>query len=217
MGFYDKIILPKILHFVCGLSVINGQRKKVVPFARGRVLEIGVGSGLNFPFYETQHLEAVLGLDPSHEMRDIARRGVADTALKIHFVSGLAESIPLLDDSVDSILVTYTMCTIPDIDAALLEMRRVLKPAGELIFCEHGLSKDKNVQRLQHRMDHLWGRFTGGCHINRDIPALIENAGFQIKILEQYYISGWKPACFNFLGCAVQEALIKPDLIRASS
>lgn len=132
----------------------------------------------------------------------MARRGVEGTDLDVDFIAGSAEQIPLPDGCADTALVTYTMCTVPRISDALAEMRRVLKPGGELIFCEHGLSKDENIRRWQHRMNGLWGRFTGGCHLNRDMPALIQNAGFQIKTLEQDYIPGWKPACFNFLGRA---------------
>ncbi len=203
MGFYDSHILPKLLHFACGLGVVNDQREKVVPFAVGQVLEVGIGSGLNLPLYRSDQVEKILGLDPSEEMRVLARRAAASLDLNVAFMSGTAEAIPLPDDCVDTVLVTYTMCTIPRIEDALNEMRRVLKPGGELIFCEHGLSQEDHIRRWQHRMDGLWGCFTGGCHINRDIPALIENAGFQINALDQYYIPGWKPACYNFSGRAV--------------
>lgn len=203
MGFYDSVILPKLLHLACGLGVVNDQRNKVVPFATGRVLEVGIGSGLNLPYYTRDRIEKITGLDPSGEMLEMAQRAATEVDLQVDFITGSAEQLPLPDRSVDTVLVTYTMCTIPDINAALAEMRRVLKPGGELIFCEHGLSNDERVRRWQDRMDGFWGRFTGGCHLNRDIPALIEQAGFQIKSLEHAYIPGWKPACFNFFGRAL--------------
>ncbi len=203
MGFYDKVVLPKLLHFACGLGVVNDQRQKVVPDAAGIILEIGIGSGLNLPFYQPEKVERVFGLDPSDEMRTLARREAALQEFKVEFMAATAEAIPLPDECVDTVLVTYTLCTIPNIEAALFEMRRVLKSGGTLIFCEHGLSQDPAVRRWQHRMDGLWGRFTGGCHLNRDIPALIQNAGFQMQHLDHGYISGWKPACFNYMGRAV--------------
>lgn len=203
MGFYDRHILPCLIHFACGLEDISLQRKKVVPWASGTVLEIGVGSGLNFPFYSRSQVKHIVGLDPSSEMQHIAQKSLSLFDLPLSLVKASAEDIPLPDQSVDTVLVTYTLCTIPNVKIALREMRRVLIAGGEFIFCEHGLSKEEGVIRWQNRVDPVWGRFAGGCHLNRDIPRLIEQAGFQIKALDHFYIPGWKPACFNYLGRAV--------------
>ncbi len=202
MGFYDRHILPRLIHFACGLEDISIQRKKVVPWASGTVLEIGVGSGLNFPFYTRSQVKHIVGLDPSSEMQRIAQKSLSLSDLPLSWVKASAEDIPLPDQSVDTVLVTYTLCTIPNVRAALREMRRVLTAGGELIFCEHGLSKEEDVIRWQNRVDPVWGCFAGGCHLNRDIPQLIEQAGFQIKTLDHFYIPGWKPACFNYVGRA---------------
>jgi len=205
MGFYDQYILPRLLHFACGLEEISSQRRKVVPRAVGSVLEIGIGSGLNLPFYDPARVQAVWGLDPSPEMRALAGNNAWPQDIRVRFIEGSSEAIPLADASADSVMVTYTLCTIPDIAAALKEMNRVLRPNGELIFCEHGAAIDTGIRRWQDRLDPIWTRFTGGCHINRDMPALIEEAGFRIAVLEQGYIPGWRPACFNYWGQAVRK------------
>ena len=203
MGIYDKYLLPRIVHFTCGQNPSMRQREKVVPLAKGRVLEIGIGSGLNIPFYDAQKVEHLWGLDPSAEMWSIAQKNAVEHHLDAEFIQSGAESIPLDNNSADTVLMTYTMCTIPDIHKALAEVRRVLKPSGKLIFCEHGKAPDEHIERWQKRMNPLWKRFSGGCNLNRPIPVLLEQSGFRSSDMQTMYLPGWKPATFNYWGTAV--------------
>lgn len=206
MGFYDKYILPHFLNCACGSKPINYQREKVVPMAEGLVLEIGIGSGLNIPFYESARIKKLYGLDPSPELNELAKKVAVAHQIPVEFILAGAESIPLPDDHVDTIMVTYTLCTIPDVSAANREMRRVLKPGGRMIFCEHGVAPDKNVAIWQDRINPLWGKLAGGCNLNRDIPGLITEAGFSIQSMEQMYLPGTpKFAGYNYWGTAVVE------------
>ena len=204
MSFYDKYILPHFLNCACGTKPIQYQREKVVPLATGLVLEIGIGSGLNIPFYDTAKVTRVLGLDPSEELNRMARKVAEEKGLAVEFILGGAEAIALPDNHVDTVLVTYTMCTIPQVAEANKEINRVLKPKGKLIFCEHGLAPDANVSKWQNRIDPYWGKIAGGCHLNRNIPALISAAGFKIESMEQMYLPGTpKFAGYNYWGTAV--------------
>lgn len=203
MGFYAKYILPKVSHFVCSAKPLRRQREKVVPLARGRVLEVGIGSGLNLPFYAAGKVQHVWGLDPSKESWALAQQAGVQSEFDVEFVEATAEEIPLDDGSADTVLVTYALCSIPEILPALGEMRRVLKQSGRLIFCEHGTAPDKAVQRWQNRLNPIWKRLSGGCNLNLPIPSLLEQAGFRIRAMDTMYIPGWKPACFNYWGTAV--------------
>ncbi len=203
MSFYDKYILPSFLNCACGSKPIKYQRGKVVPMAEGVVLEVGIGSGLNLPYYDRAKVSRIIGLDPSEALNDMAKKVAAAKGLDVAFILGGAESIPLPDNHIDTVLVTYTMCTIPDALSANKEMRRVLKPGGKLIFCEHGLAPDAAVAKWQARIDPFWGKIAGGCHLNRDIPQLIEQAGFKIQSMEQLYLpSTPKFAGYNYWGVA---------------
>lgn len=203
MGLYSSYVLPRVIHFTCGLKPNMRQRQKVVPRAHGRVLEIGIGSGLNFPFYDSAKVTKVWGLDPAPEVTRIAQQAAHSLPFEVEFIGLPGEEIPLEDNSVDTVLVTYTLCTIPDTTPALRQMSRVLRPGGELIFCEHGTAPDANVRRWQDRLNPIWKRLGGGCNLNRPIPALIETGGFRINNLETMYIPGWRPASFNYWGTAV--------------
>ena len=208
MSFYDKYILPSFLNCACGAKPILYQRGKVVPLAEGLVLEVGIGSGLNIPFYDAGKVSKVIGLDPSPELNEMAEKVVAKTAaengLDVEIILGSAEAMPFPDDHFDSVVITYTLCTIPDAETANLEIRRVLKPGGKLIFCEHGLAPDAGVAKWQGRIDPIWGKIAGGCHLNRDIPELITGAGFTIETMEQMYLpSTPKFAGYNYWGVAV--------------
>jgi ubiquinone/menaquinone biosynthesis C-methylase UbiE len=178
------------------------QRYKIVPEARGRVLEIGLGSGLNLPIYDPDRVEHVFGLEPSPEMAHMAEARAVEAPFDVEPLEADAEEIPLEDASVDTVLVTYTLCTIPDAEAAVREMARVLKPSGRLLFCEHGAAPDAAVRKWQDRLDGVWGRLAGGCHLNRDIPALITEGGFALERLDTMYIPGWRPVSFNYWGSA---------------
>ena len=203
MGFYDRYLLPRLVHFTCGLKPAMKQRRKVVPLASGNVLEIGIGSGLNIPLYDQSRVQRLWGLDPSPEMWSIARRNADQFHLDAEYLESGAESIPLEDDAADTVVMTYTLCTIPEPEQALAEIRRVLKPNGKLLFCEHGRSPDPGVRRWQDRLNPLWGMLSGGCNLNRPISELLGDAGFHSPDLKTMYIPGWKPACFNYWGSAL--------------
>ncbi len=202
MGIYQKYMLPRMTHFVCGLKPTMKQREKVVPLAEGRVLEIGIGSGLNLPYYTPGKIEHLWGLDPSREILALAEKHRVPVDFDIELIEAPAESIPLDNNSADSAIITYTLCTIPSVLQALEEVRRVLKPNGRLIFCEHGAAPDRNVRRWQDALTPAWKVVGGGCHLNRQIPKLLEQGGFKIQEMETMYIPGWKPVCFNYWGIA---------------
>jgi ubiquinone/menaquinone biosynthesis C-methylase UbiE len=203
MRFYTKYLLPKAVHFVCGTKRIMKQRKKVVSLAEGRVLEVGIGSGLNLPFYDPAKVERVWGLDPSVELWALAEKTAAQVEFNVEFINGDAETIPLDDRSADNVLVTYTLCTVAGVLPSLEEIRRVLKSDGHLIFCEHGAAPDAAVRRWQNRLNPVWKRIAGGCSLNLPIPSLLEQAGFKIRKMDTMYLPGWKPAAFNYWGVAV--------------
>jgi len=169
---------------------VDRQRQKVVPQARGEVLEIGFGSGLNLPHYRRERVGKLWALEPSAEMRALAAGRVAASGLDLHWLDLPGEAVPLPDRSVDCVVMTYTLCTIPDAAVALAQLRRVLRPGGQLLFCEHGAAPDAAVRRWQDRLDGLWGRVAGGCHLNRAIEPLIAAAGFRFDQLHSRYLPG---------------------------
>ena len=203
MSLYDKYILPKVLNCTCGSKPISYQRKKVVPLAKGIVLDIGIGSGLNIPFYDLSMIDKIYGLDPSSELIKIAKKIAVKKNISIEFLLCGAEDIPLPNNSIDTVLITYSMCTIPEVLKANYEMLRVLKPDGRLIFCEHGLAPDKSVAKWQKRINPVWGKIAGGCNLDRDIPNLISSSGFKILSIEEMYLpSTPKFAGYNYWGIA---------------
>lgn len=202
MGLYEKYLLPRLTHLACQSRPAMRQREKVVPLATGKVLEIGIGSGLNLPYYREDQVQHIWGLDPSRELWALAATDRKPAKLDIEYLGSPAESIPLDNHCADTVLVTYTLCTIPDIATALAEVRRVLKPAGQLIFCEHGAAPDRWVRRFQDALTPAWRRVGGGCHLNREIPALLQAGGFRIRTMDSSYIMGWKPVSFNYWGIA---------------
>lgn len=203
MGLYSRFVLPKIVHYTCSLKPNMRQRAKVVPMARGRVLEIGIGSGLNFPYYDAGKVTKCWGLDPAPEMLRLAERAADSVPFEVEFLEVPSDDIPLEDRSIDTVILTYALCTIPDTEPALREMARVLDPGGRLIFCEHGAAPDASVRRWQDLINPVWKRLGGGCHLNRPIPELIEKGGFRVDELETMYLPGWRPASFNYWGTAV--------------
>ena len=206
MSLYEKYVLPKFLNCACGSKPVARQREKVVPLAEGKVLEIGIGSGLNLPFYDKTKVDEIWGLDPSEELSEMARAVAIQEGMEVNFISSGAEEIPLPDDHFDSVLITYTMCTIPEVIRANTEIRRVLKNQGKMIFCEHGAAPDDNIRKWQKRINPFWGKIAGGCNIDRNIPSLIQDSGFDIIEIEEMYLPNTtKIAGYNFWGYAVSK------------
>ena len=203
MGFYNDKIVPRLVTCACGMKPILKQREKVVPRARGAVLEIGLGAGHNLPFYNTQQVDSIVGIDPCSTSWGLAQPRAAALGVPLEFIEGSAESIPLSDASFDTVLMTYSLCTIPDPAKALSEAKRVLKPGGNLIFCEHGEAPDVAVAKWQRRINPLWRPLFGGCNLNRPITTLISSAGFSIAEADQMYLPGTpRIAGFNVWGTA---------------
>jgi ubiquinone/menaquinone biosynthesis C-methylase UbiE len=201
MGFYQDHILPFLIHLSMRNKNLAAYRARVVGAAEGRVLEIGIGSGLNLPFYGGS-IEQVIGLDPSPKLLKMARRAARRTSAPVEFLEGSTEAIPLTDKSIDTIVTTWTLCSVPDASRALGEMRRVLRTGGRLLFVEHGRAPEPRVRWWQDRLTPVWKRFAGGCHLNRAIGNLIEDAGFRIERLDNGYMRGPKPMTFMYEGSA---------------
>ena len=204
MGFYDKYILPRFINCACAAKPLMLQREKVVPQASGTVLEVGIGTGLNLPLYDARRVQRVIGLDPSLESWKLAARRAANLPFELEFIGLPGEEIPLDAASVDTVLVTFSLCTIPDPVAALRGMARVLRPGGSVLFCEHGRAPDVGVCQWQDRLNPLWRRIAGGCNLNRDIPQLLAEGGFTVPDLQTGYLPDTpRFAGFNYRGRAV--------------
>ena len=201
-GWYARHVLPRLTDLACGVRPIRAQRRELVPRARGRVLEVGIGTGLNLEHYDPAHVERIVGLDPGVEMHRLARRRIERSGLPVEMVALTAETIPFETCSFDTVVMTYSLCTIPDPLAALREMRRVLRPDGRLIFCEHGLAPDASVQRWQRRLTPLWSRIAGGCQLDRNVPALLAAGGFHATDLQAAYLAGPRPLAYQYWGSA---------------
>ena len=202
MALYDDYVLPHLIDLACSTKPTRKQREKIVHLAEGDVLEIGFGSGLNLPYYDAGKVRRIFGLEPSAGMRRKAQPNVDASGLDVEFIDLPGEEIPLESQSVDTVLVTFTLCSIDDAVTALEGMRRVLKPGGKLLYCEHGAAPDASVRRWQHRLNPTWKRLSGGCNMNRDIPALIEGSGFRITTDERMYIPGPRILSYNYWGIA---------------
>ena len=198
-------MLPRVINLACSSKPNMKQREKVIPRAEGDVLEIGMGSGLNLPFYDRDKVRKVWGLEPSEGMRQLARRNLGGSNLALEMIDLPGEEIPLDENSIDTVVVTYTLCTIPDVGKALRGMQRVLRPGGKLLFCEHGIAPDPGVAKWQNRLNPAWQRFAGGCNINRHIPRVIESAGFHVVEDERMYIPGIRFLSYNYWGAAVAD------------
>ena len=206
MSFYEKYILPRFLNCACSSEPITYQRKKVVPLAEGKILEVGIGSGLNLPFYEKSKIEEIWGIDPSEELNVMAKKVAIEEGINVNFITSSAEDIPFPNDYFDTVLITYTMCTIPSVLKANKEIRRVLKRSGKMIFCEHGISPDENIKKWQKRLNSIWGKIAGGCNINRNIPMLIKSSGFKIIEMDEMYLPKTpRIAGYNYWGYAKPE------------
>jgi len=198
---YENYVLPKMLDCCCSTKPISYQRKKIVPEASGTILEIGIGSGLNIPFYQKSRVNKVIGLDPSEQLCKMAKKTADDNNFSIDFLVNGAEEIELPSNSIDTILLTYTLCSILEPYIALKEIMRVMKSDGRILFCEHGIAPDEVVQKWQNRINPLWGKLFGGCNINRDIPNILKNGGFKINSLDKMYLpSTPKIVGYNYWG-----------------
>jgi SAM-dependent methyltransferase len=202
VGLYRKLVLPYLIDLSMKNPDTTRCRSEVIPGAAGRVLEVGIGSGLNFPFYSAA-VSQVWGIDPSPELLGMARAKVAALPYPVELLCGSAEALPLEDASADTAVLTWTLCSIPNPSRALRELRRVLKPGGSLLFVEHGLSPDPTVRAWQGRLNPLWKRIAGGCNLNREIDELIAGAGFSITELRTSYFSGPRVLTYMYQGIAV--------------
>ena len=202
MNWYEERLLPRLIDLACSAKPARKQREKIVPQASGDVLEIGFGSGLNLPYYDRKRVRRVWGLEPSAGMRRLAGAAIGNSGFDVELLEQPCEELPLEDDSVDTILVTYTLCSIADLGPALQGIRRVLKPAGKLLFCEHGKAPDNNVYRWQERLNPAWKKLSGGCNMHRDIPGILEESGFMLEDDNRMYIPGVRALSYNFWGRA---------------
>lgn len=204
MSFYNDRILPHVINLAMRNRELLPYRERVLSQAHGRVLEIGIGSGLNLPLYGSR-VDAILGLDPAARLITMAQDAANRSKIPVTLITGSAQAIPIDSNSIDTLVTTWTLCSIPDAVAALQEMRRVLKPGGELLFVEHGLAPEENVRKWQNRLTPVWKRIGGGCHLNRPIRALIEGAGFRMIRLDTGYAKGPRPMTFFYEGCAAPQ------------
>jgi ubiquinone/menaquinone biosynthesis C-methylase UbiE len=202
MGFYNKYVLPKLTDWACKQNPNMRQREKVIPLAYGKVLEVGIGTGLNLTYYDPSRVDHLTGIDPSEDNWKMRSVNDQDIGFQIDFILSSADNIPADNNQFDSAVITYTLCSIIDPVISLEEIRRVLKPKGQLIFCEHGLAPDKNIRQWQHTLNPLWKMISGGCNMTRDIPDLLHQGGFEIKDMDTLYLPGWRILSYNFWGTA---------------
>lgn len=197
MGLYNRFVLPGLLKCACSGPAIMKQREKVIPKASGKVLELGVGMGLNLALYDTAKVESVTGVDPAPELRAVALAAPRDPGLKVAVEDGTAEALPFESGSFDCVVCTFTLCSVNDPAKALSEARRVLKPGGRFLYCEHGLAPEPDVAKWQRRIEPIWKRIAGGCHLTRPVTSAIESAGFRVARRDSMYlpnvprIAGW--------------------------
>ena len=200
MGMYQKYIFPKLLNFAMKAPALTKIRSSLLPIAEGKVLEIGIGSGLNLPFYNSD--AQITGVDPSTELQAYAQDIAIEQGLKVEFLAQSGESIPVDNNSFDSVVMTWSICSIPEPNKVLLEIRRVLKPQGKVIFAEHGIAPDQEVVKWQNRINPVWNVIGGGCNLNREIDRLYIDAGFAFSDIEKGYIPGPRWATYNYQGVA---------------
>lgn len=201
MGLYNKYVLPRLINLVMQDRATTQCRSEIIPRARGRVVEVGIGSGLNLPFYGSD-VEHVWGVDPSRELLSMTRSKIEKLPFTVELLCESAEKTRLEDDCADTVVLTWSLCTIPDTSSALAEMRRVLKPDGKIIFAEHGLAPDRGVRNWQERTNPWWKRIAGGCNLNRKIDELITGGGFEIQELRKSYLPGPRFLSYTYEGIA---------------
>jgi ubiquinone/menaquinone biosynthesis C-methylase UbiE len=201
MRYYEQRVLPHVIDWSMRRRTFNAYRRRIVGQAAGCVLEIGVGSGLNLPFYGSAVVH-VIGIDPSPGLLSIGLEAGGAASPSLALLQGSAEAIPLENECVDTVVSTWTLCSIPNVSRALEEIRRVLRKDGRFLFVEHGLSPDRRVSGWQNRLTPLWRRIAGGCHLNRPIAGLIEGAGFRLESVTTGYMEGPRPMTFMYEGSA---------------
>ena len=189
-SFYDRHIMPRLIGCACASKPIMKQRVKVVPKAAGKVLELGIGGGLNLQFYDPAKVESVSGVDPSAELRAVAMQAERPEGLKVEIQKGTAEALPFETASFDCVVCTFTLCSVQSPRDALAEAKRVLKPGGRFLYCEHGLAPDAGVARWQCRLEPMWKAIAGGCHLTRPITAAVAGAAFAVASSESMYLPG---------------------------
>jgi ubiquinone/menaquinone biosynthesis C-methylase UbiE len=202
MTFWTDRVLPRLIEKACRSSTIRQERERWVPRAHGEVLELGVGSGLNLPFYDATRVAKVTGIDPSAPLLARAAVRAADAKVPVELVCGSAEQLPFGERAFDSVVVTYTLCSVEDPARVLAEVRRVLRPGGELVFVEHGLARDPGTQKWQHRVTPIWRRLGGGCRLDRDMAALLRDAGYRVDDLTADHTEGARLLSFTYQGTA---------------
>jgi ubiquinone/menaquinone biosynthesis C-methylase UbiE len=205
MRFYSKYILPGLIQWACSNDISDSKRARVVPLAEGHVLEIGIGAGNNLPYYNKSQVNHLTAIDPLEELWKKRRVNLSQLSFKVKYIKGDAGHIPARDQTFDTVVTTFTLCSVKDINATLIEINRVLKPDGKLLYSEHGKSPDKATERWQNLVNPLWKRVSGGCNLNRDIPALFEQHGFKIDDISTAYMPGWRLTSFSYWGTAQKE------------
>jgi len=188
VGLYNRYILPHVINCACGTRPIVRQRRKVAPLVEGVVLELGFGSGLNIPYLDASKITKLYALEPEAGMRALSVKAAKTAPFPIEVRPEFAETLPLPDASIDTLFVTYVLCTIPDPASALRATRRLLKPGGRVVFCEHGLAPDADVQKTQRGVEPMWKRFAGGCHLTRDVAGMLADGGYRIESSETMYL-----------------------------
>ena len=201
MSFYARHVLPWLLHAAMRQEVLRPFRARTVGAAKGRVLEIGIGSGLNLPLYGAE-VHEVVGVDPSAALLNRARYAANQAHVPVALMEGSAEALAFEDGAFDTVVTTWSLCTIPDADRAIAEARRVLRPGGALRFVEHGRAPEPGIARWQDRLDPIWSRVAGGCHLNRAIPSLLTRNGFRLDTLATSRVAGPKTHTLLFEGRA---------------
>lgn len=202
MGFYQDKVLPRLIDLAMRSRELQPYRERLLAPAAGHVLELGIGSGMNLPFYGPR-VTGIVGLEPSGRLLEMARAAADERQHPLQLVNASAERIPLPDHQFDTIVTSWTLCSIPDVHAALREILRVMKPGGQMLFVEHGRAPDARVRAWQDRLTPLWKRIGGGCHLNRPITQLLENAGFKVEQLHTGYMRGPKPMTYMYEGRAM--------------
>lgn len=200
MNFYNKYILPNYLNIMMKSGDLESHRIDIAGEATGVVLEIGFGSGLNLPYYS--NINKLFALDPSRELYDLARENIAKAMFPVEYIQASAESIPFSDNSLDSVVSTWSLCSIPQPETALKEIFRALKPGGKFLFVEHGKSPSSFISKMQNFFTPISKRIAGGCHMDRDIEKLVLDAGFEIQKINKFTQKS-KPLAFMYKGVAV--------------